>query len=474
MSGKKDPSRRDFVQTAAAATALNAAAAFPAPAIQKVRAANDQVRFGMIGTGSRGSYLLRHLQGVTNGRCIAVCDNYEPNLKNGKGFAATNPATYANYQVLLSRDDIDAVLIATPLYVHFPVTRDALLAGKHVFCEKSLVFKPEEVHALRALAKERSKQILQVGLQRRYSKFYQLAKQMVQKGLLGKVTHFEGMWHRNTFAKDPWNKVVPKDRTDREWNWRKYTDLSGGLMAELGSHQVDIAEWIFGSPPEFILGIGGLNFIRDGRNIFDNIQLLYRYPGGQKAIYSAITTNRHLAYFGGTRTEFGECIMGTEGTIEITVGDDNNPAIALWYPEPKPPAEPTPASGAKKEVTIAGASMTSATGTRGMPLLLEKDQLMDNDSFLAKELKFARRWLYSKGVMMPEEDRNPVDVELESFFESCLTGKRPLADLEVGLADSTTVILSNLAMTEARRVDYNEIEKLGTNGAAAAAKAKPA
>ena len=76
-------------------------------------------------------------------------------------------------------------------------------------------------------------------------------------------------------------------------------------------------------------------------------------------------------------------------------------------------------------------------------------------------MKFARRWLYTKGVMVPEEPRNPVDTELGSFFNNCRDGGRPLADLEVGLADSTAVILSNLAMDQERRVFFNEIDKMG-------------
>ncbi len=473
MAGKHDPTRRDFVKAAGTVTAATAASVFPAPAIQKVRAANDQVRFGIIGTGSRGTYLLRHMAaGVPNCRCVAACDVYEPNLKNGIKDAGSNPQAYKDYRQLLDRKDIEAVVIATPLFEHFPVTRDALLAGKHVFCEKSLVFKPEEIHALRALSNERSKQTLQVGLQRRYSKFYQAAKQMVAKGLIGNVTHMYAQWHRNTFAKDPWNKPVPAGRTDREVNWRKYRDLSGGLTAELGSHQIDIADWMFGSVPEFISGVGGLNWIKDGRNIFDNIQLIYQYPKGQKLIYSSITTNRHLSMFGGTRNEFGECIMGTEGTIEITVGTDVEPAIGLWYFEPKPAAEVTKASDTKKDTTIAGASLASTGhGARGFPILLDRDQMHGNESFLEKELKFARRWLYSKGVMLPEEDRNPVDVELESYFDACRTGKRPLANLEVGLADSTTVILANLAMDEGRRVYFNEMDKMGRGEAPAKKKA---
>ena len=88
------------------------------------------------------------------------------------------------------------------------------------------------------------------------------------------------------------------------------------------------------------------------------------------------------------------------------------------------------------------------------------------ESFLDKEVKFAKRWLTTKGVMLQEEQGNPVDVELESFFDYCRTGQTPKADLEVGMADSVAVILSNLAMDEGRKVYFNEIDKMGKPAAA--------
>src|SRR5260370_34885571 len=75
------------------------------------------------------------------------------------------------------------------------------MAGKHVFCEKCLVFKPEEVHALRALAKEHPKQKLQTGLQRRYSYFYQSVKELADKRILAAVHHIHPQWHRNMITK---------------------------------------------------------------------------------------------------------------------------------------------------------------------------------------------------------------------------------------------------------------------------------
>jgi predicted dehydrogenase len=451
----KQPSRREFVKTAGAATLATAAASISAPAIQKVKGANNVVLFGMIGTGGRGTYLLKHLRSIDSGRCIAVCDIDDKALKTGIEQAGTNPKGYKDYREMLARNDLDAVLIAVPLYLHYLVTRDALLAGKHVFCEKSLVFKAEEVHALRSLANSRPRQTLQVGLQRRYSTFYQTAKQMIEKGMLGTVTHVIAQWNRNP----GWQmKAVPTRQ--KETNWRLFRQYSGGLTAELASHQIDVADWMFGSRPEFVVGVGGLDWMKDGRDVYDNIQLIYQYPGKQKLIYTSISTNRHLALFGGTRTEFGECILGTEGTIEITVGTDNEPTIGLWYYEPRP-KNVTPAKTAKKEQVIAGATLVSTgAAAKPFPILLPKDQFTGRESFIGRELKFARRWLYSKGVMVPEE-RNPVDTELDSFFDCVRTGKRPLADLEIGLADSTAVILSNLAMDEGRRVYFSEIEKMG-------------
>jgi len=457
-TANRDLTRRDFVIAAGTVTAASAASAFPAPAIQKVSAASNQVLYGVIGTGAQGSYLLRHMAGLQGCRCAAVCDTDGANLKKGVAAAETNPQAYQDYRELLARKDIDAVVIATPLSTHFPLTRDALTAGKHVFCEPPLVFQPEEVHALRALAAERPKQVIQAGFQRRYSKFYQVAKMMVAKGLIGNVTHVAAQWHRN-----PGWLIPPDPASERYRYWMIFREYSAGLAGELGSHQIDVACWMFNAQPEYVIGIGGQEFVRDGRDIDDNIQLLYRYRRGQKLIYSAISTNQHLPLFGGMRAECGETIMGTGGTIEITLGSDKEPCIALWYYEPRPPLV-TRGTNYVEPPVIGGATLGSmGNGRKGFPLLLEKDQFQDGESFLGRELKYARRWLYSQGVTLPEEDRNPVDLQMESFFDCCRTGDSPKADVETGLASSTAVILSNLAMGEERRVYFNEIEKMGLN-----------
>ena len=453
MSKTADPTRRQAVKTAAAA-------AVAAPFIQKVKAANDVVQYGFIGSGSRGQYLLGHMKALDNGRCVAIADIVEDNAKKAAGIIGTNPKLFKDYRELLADKNIDAVCIATPLFMHFPVTKDSLDAGKHVFCEKSLVFRPDEVHALRAIVASKPKQVLQVGLQRRYSKFYDAAHQMIEKGMIGDVQHVYAQWHRGPMG--AWRmKAKAPEQTKELWeiaNWRLFRKFSGGLVAELASHQIDVADRMFGAQPEMVVGVGGLDTMKDGRDVYDNIQLIFQYPGGRKLMYSSHSTNEHCPLFNGARTQFGEMIMGTAGTIHITVGTDKEPALGLWFIEANPPKR----SGEKKEAAVAGASLASTgKGQTALPILLDKDAQKDSDSFVDKELKFARRWLYSKGVMLPEEDRNPVDVAMESFLNDCKAGSKPKADVEVGLADSTAVILANLAMDEGRRVYFNEIDKMG-------------
>lgn len=451
--------RRDAVKAAAAAGAAigvaKATAAGKGPAyLKSVHAANNQVGYGLIGTGGRGQYLLTQMESLDNSRCLAICDVDDEALKKGaiSGLAPQQkPRQFKDHRELLAQKDIDAVLIATPVYTHYPILEDALRAGKHVFCEKSLVFRPEEVHRLRSIyPSQHPKQVLQVGLQRRYSEFYQTAKQMIDKGMIGDVKLIYGQWHRN-----PGWVMKPG-------NWRLFRKTSGGIAAELASHHFDVADWMFGSTPEMVMGLGGHDTIFDGRDIYDNIQLILKYPKGKRMVWSGSSTTSHLPLFGGARPEQGEMICGTGGSIHITIGmgkmDDNAP-YAIWYREPNPPKVST---GNTKEGFKAGASYVSTSGSKPLPILLAGDKVnKDSDSFIQKESKFARQWLYQKGIMVPTELRNPVTTAMESFFNDCKNNGRPKADMEVGLADSITVILANTAMDEERRVNFSEIETMG-------------
>jgi hypothetical protein len=147
---------------------------------------------------------------------------------------------------------------------------------------------------------------------------------------------------------------------------------------------------------------------------------------------------------------------------------DPNPPIAIWYKEPNPPK--VAQAGDKKEKFQAGASFSLASGTRALPVLLSGDQMTGKESCFEKEMKFARQWLYAKNIMVPIEAKNPVTTSLEHFFEDIKkTNIMPRANYNVGLEDSSSVILANLAMDQERRVLFSEMEKIGNGEAKPAA-----
>src|SRR5258708_3636531 len=309
QSAQFDLNRRQFAKSAAAIAAALGLANFEVPELfPTAQAGSAPVNWGMIGTGSRSLDLLRPLSTITNGKCVALCDIYRPNLEKGAKTIGGNPTLYDDDQRRLpERKDIDAVMTVTPLDRHAKMTLAALDAGKHVFCEKPMVFNEAEIRAVRDAVAAHPKQVFQVGLQRRYSQIYRMGMEMIRRGALGKVTHVYAHWNRNS----DWRRPVSDPKLERQINWRMYKEYSGGLMAELGSHQMDIAAWAFGSDPRSVIGHGGIDYWKDGREVYDNVHVIYEYPGGQKAVFTSMLNNVHY--------EFGEHILGDAGTMELTL-----------------------------------------------------------------------------------------------------------------------------------------------------------
>jgi predicted dehydrogenase len=450
MEREPDVTRRDFLKTAAlvAATTLPAAGA---PAILAAPVVSNPVRYGSIGTGTRGNELLKALTTIPEGTCVATCDIYPPNLKKGVETIGGNPQTYTNYQALLDRKDIDAVIIAVPLFLHTRVLLDSLDAGKHVFVEKSMFFKEEESVPIRKAVKEHPKQAVQVGLQRRSSVLYRIAMHMIRKGALGNLTFFRAQWHRNS----NWRRPVPVptlarqvdwssfdkefthsddeySKLDRLVNWRMYRAYSGGLMAELGSHQIDVVNWALGAEPISVIGTGGINHWKDGRETNDNVQAIFEYPGGQKLLYSSILCNQHL--------DFNEQIMGDAGTLVITIGK------GMYYREHVAKISAV----ATTENWWAGATVSKRAREEGVPIYPDQENL--ESGFVDRELREAKHWLASIGIYDYEEPHDPNWSELSNFFAGIREGKPIAAPLEVGMADALAVIYANRAIDSGQKV----------------------
>ncbi len=278
--------RRQFLKTAG----VTAGVALAANRVRSVHAATQKVRVGCIGTGGQGGFHLRTgLAGAQNIEVVAVCDVYDLHQEAGWNLASNGGARqvnrYYDYKEMLDKEDLDAVVIATPLVTHFPITMDCLDAGKYVFCQKTLTYTVEDSRKIVEKCHTTGK-FCQVGHQRRYNPKYNRALwRQREEGLMGRINHITMQWHRN----NPWRRFVDTSQAlspqsqqfitdiEKHLNWRLYKETSGGIMTELTTHQVDVANWFMGTPPSRVYGTGGLDYWRDGREIEDNIALVYEY-----------------------------------------------------------------------------------------------------------------------------------------------------------------------------------------------------
>ncbi|HBI43463.1 MAG TPA: hypothetical protein DDY78_11485 [Planctomycetales bacterium] len=425
------PTRRFFLGVAGGAAVvgvLHAATGDPEP-----------VRVAVIGTGARGSDLTRALTTIDGADVAGVCDDYPPHLEQGAKYAGAGAKPFADYKVMLDKLKPQAVVIAVPLALHYRIASDALAAGCDVFLEKTMCFTIDEARRLAKQAAE-SKRVFQVGLQRRANAIYKQAIAMVEAGLIGQVTAIEARWHRN----NSWRRPIPVPKTDPEWatlerrlNWRLYRTTSGGLMTELGGHQLDVANWVLGTTPKRVIASGGIDYWRDGREVFDNIFCVYEYeiaapslgrtepsaakpkPYTVRVTYSSLCNN---AYEGAS-----ELILGTKGSLFLTTGK------GLFFQEPD--AVKVDWAGDKS-----GAAAQAAVVTAGKTLKLANDP-------------WARRGKPTE-IDVAEGGDDTRD-ELASFLDHVRRRDlETLVDARAALRNAATVLIANQAAETGQGVEF--------------------
>jgi predicted dehydrogenase len=336
---------------------------------------NKPVRAALIGAGDEGGVLV----GEHNPAClefVAFSDIRPTNKKRIFDGEPTGPRRgfkfhygkdadkkirwEEDYHKLLADPDIEAVVIALPLHLHAPVAIDAMKAGKHVLCEKLMAWNVRQCKEMIKAADENDR-VLSIGHQRHYSMLYAHAVEVLHSGVLGDVKHIRALWHRNNSwprldkdgkaipgeLRDGWRPPIPADdkqalesRLDQFGyksmeelvRWRLYDRTGGGLMAELGSHQLDACSIFLGKVhPLAVSGVGGKIFYTDDREVDDHVFVTFEFPGpGYYAdkertvvknkndivvvTYSSINTNQFENY--------GECVMGTRGTMVVEKEQD--------------------------------------------------------------------------------------------------------------------------------------------------------
>ena len=366
----QDNSRRDFLKTAGVGGVGLVALSSPWMKVfgdskSSSKAASDKVKIGVIGVGSRGSYhleILKALEQTDNIEVIGVCDNYQPHLDDAIKITKGTAKGYLDYHKLLDVKELDGVVIATPLHLHAAITIDALKAGKHVLCEKAMAKTIEECKKMVDTSKETGK-ILQIAHQRLFKPTYIKAIEYIRSGKIGKVTQIRAYWHRN----NNWRRPLPSPELERQINWRLYREYSCGLMTELASHQIQVANWVLGKTPISVMGTGSINYWKDGREVEDNVAVIYSYADGTQFIFDSVISNK---FYG-----LEEQIMGDKGTMELETNK-------MYSENPPQPAGILQLvndieHGIFDSITVAGASWVPETASKNKGDMICLDDKID-------------------------------------------------------------------------------------------------
>lgn len=342
--------RRNFLRVTAlgAATSMLPLDAFASAAATNKKAdKNSKVQMGFIGLGQQAMYLLQGFMSMDDVRVVAGCDVYDvkrdrfvrrvKDYYTKKGEKKVKVDVYEDYQDLLARPDIDAVVIATPDHQHAVIAIAACKAGKDIYLEKPATLTIYEGQQL-VKAVRKYGRILQMGSQQRSSEEFIHAANLAREGELGQIHKLKVYVGRNninpvTAAPMPcnlpkmpvpaglnWDKwlgplpesvyyhpdldpIITPEQNEQLWGaWRWYKVCGGGLMTDWGAHMFDVAQWALGKD-----GNGPVEIIPPGYSYYDH--LTFKYDNG-------IIVSEEP--FDGSTP--GVQIYGTEGWIKVSRG----------------------------------------------------------------------------------------------------------------------------------------------------------
>ncbi|WP_217932078.1 Gfo/Idh/MocA family protein [Bacteroides caecimuris] len=388
---------------------------------------NEKARIALIGTGSRGQYHIHNLKEIPHARIVAVCDNYAPNLQQAVELCPGAKA-YTDYRKLLESADIDGVIISTPLNWHAPIVLDALAAGKHVFCEKAMARTLDECKAIYD-AYQTTNQVLYFCMQRMYDEKYIKGMQMIHSGLIGDVVGMRCHWFRNA----DWRRPVPSPELEHQINWRLYKESSGGLMTELTCHQLEVCNWAAKRMPVSIIGMGDIVYWKDGREVYDSVNVTYRYSDGTKIAYESLISNK----FNGMEDQ----ILGHKGTMEMAKG--------IYYLE-----EDHSTSGIRQLIGQVKDKVFAAIPTAGPSWRPETKMEYTPHFVIEGDINV------NNGLSMIGADKDGSDIILSSFCQSCITGEKAQNVVEEAYCSTVLCLLGNQAMEEERHILFPDEYKI--------------
>jgi predicted dehydrogenase len=326
--------RRDFIKRAAVGSA-GVSLAMSGATTGNVLGANDRIRLGLIGCGIQGRGNMKTFmeQGV---EVAAVCDVYEPNLQKGLQTAGGKAKALKDFRQVLDDKEIDVVIVATPDHWHALPTVMACQAGKDVYVEKPICVAVEEGKKMVEAARK-YKRVVQVGLWQRSNLHFQKAVQLVQDGLIGKVSFVRTENYANIYPdgignppdSDPppgldWDMWLgPAPKVPFNWNrfgvgdrwstFRYFYDYANGWPGDWGVHRLDIVQWAMRvDGPHTITASGRKFYLQDNSDTPDTLQITLEYPDFVATYENRLCNDRSMDTHG-----YGIEFHGTDGTMFV-------------------------------------------------------------------------------------------------------------------------------------------------------------
>jgi predicted dehydrogenase len=295
---------------------------------------NDQINLALIGSGIQGIYDTTAALKVQGVKLVAACDLYLGRLDRAKELWGDDIAVTRDYREILSRSDIDAVIVAVPDHWHKKITIEAMKAGKAVYCEKPMVQNFTEGHEIIKVQKDTG-MLCQIGSQGMSSLGNEKARLLYEDGAIGDMVLLdmyndryssEGAWQYpippdadpNTVDFDTFLGTAPKVPYDntRFFRWRNYRDYGTGVAGDLFVHAFSTLNYIISSKgPTRALSTGGLRYWKDGRDVPDVTLTFYDYP--QTSTHAAFNASFRVNFIAGSGGGGGFKLVGTEGVMEV-------------------------------------------------------------------------------------------------------------------------------------------------------------
>jgi predicted dehydrogenase len=449
-NGKID--RRRFLHSTAATSARLAISQFFFSQTLAADSSIDDINLALIGAGAQGHKLmelicLRQIPGI---RVKAICDIWtEFNQRKTSLLLQRYKHThnvYEDYRQMLDKekDNLDAVIVATPDFWHLRHTVACLEAGLHVYCEAEMANTADDAKVMVETAKRTGK-LLQIGRQRRSNpRYISCYERLIKEAeLLGRITTVNGQWNRSRRSCEDrgWpSRYAIDDATLNKYefesmhqfrNWQWYKGKGGGQIVACGSHQIDIYSWFLEANPKSIIASGGTDYWK-GRDWYDNVMAIYEYQtkkGTVRAFYQTITTNDSEYYY--------EKFLGIEGTLVISEHSWGNKAERQWWVEPEK-WEPWIKKGYLK--SSAPPKKVSESGIEIIP-----DPSLPSPP---PSYDIPVSWEYKPYHLL----------HLENFFDA-IRGKAVLScPGEIGYKTAVTVLKANKAVQAGRKLEFQPDE----------------